>query len=198
MPFSPNFLLRDDFVYSLFAAGDVKLRYESVFLCEDDSDEKNHPSFEGRELTTIFKTIDRGRLRELLLVSITARVHAITTDSGQRTWQMIGRVARWPTSPISTGHVNEIAEQIMFLADASLITALLSISNYTGCLAEREGRWTSYWKSLYCQYSHQTVMPSLLKQTFSSRVITAQSSAGFHFSCLIRGYFTLGMQSEYN
>lgn len=70
-------------------------------------------------------------------------------------------VSRWPRRPNQHGgRVDEIAGQIMLLADASLITALLSISNYTGCLAEREGRWTSYWKSLYWQYSHQAVMAS--------------------------------------
>lgn len=94
--------------------------------------------------------------------------------------------------------VDEIAGQIMLLADASLITALLSISNYTSCLAGREGRWTSYWKSLYWQYSHQAVMGSLLKQPFCSWVIAAQSAGRFLFSFLIRGYFTLGMQSENN
>lgn len=45
-----------------------------------------------------------------------------------------------PTRPISTGHVGEIAWHIMLLVDSSLITSLLSISNYTGCLAECEGR----------------------------------------------------------
>lgn len=114
-------------------------------------------------------------------------------------------VSRWPRRPNQHGgRVDEIAGQIMLLADASLITALLSISNYTGCLAEREGRWTSYWKSLYWQYSHQAVMaspppPAALKQTFfpaGSSLPAAQ--AGFHFSCLIRGYFTPGMQSERN
>lgn len=87
-----------------------------------------------------------------------------------------------PTSPISTGHVDEIARHITLLVDSSLITALLSISNYIGCLAECEGRWTLYWKSLYWQYNHQAVMLCLLKQPFSSQVIAARSSAGFHLA----------------
>lgn len=53
---------------------------------------------------------------------------------------MIGCVSVTPPAQSARGRVDEIAGQIMLLADASLITALLSISNYTGCLAEREGR----------------------------------------------------------
>ena len=124
--------------------------------------------------------------------SITARLRPITTDSGQRTWRMIGCVSVTPPAQSARGRVVEIAGQIMLLADASLITALLSISNYTGCLAEREGRWTFYWKSLYWQYSHQAVMasppppppPSRLKAAtffFSSRVVAARSSSRISF-----------------
>lgn len=120
--------------------------------------------------------------------------NSFSSDNLTNDWLCLGD----PQAQSARERVDEIAGQIILLADASLITALLSISNYTGCLAEREGRWTSYWKSLYWQYSRQAVMVSLLKQPFSSQVITAQSSAGFHFSCLIRGYFTLGKQSEYN
>ena len=140
--------------------------------------------------------------------SITARLRPITTDSGQRTWRMIGCVSVTPPAQSARGRVDEIAGQIMLLADASLITALLSISNYTGCLAEREGRWTSYWKSLYWQYSHQAVMASpphhhhpTLKQPlffFPAGSSLPAAQAGFHFSCLIRDYFTPGMQSECN
>lgn len=152
----------------------------------------------------IFKVLTAGRCEEFCRFSITARLRPITTDSGQGTWRMIGCVSVTPPAQSARGRVDEIAGQIMLLADASLITALLSISNYTGCLAEREGRWTSYWKSLYWQYSHQAVMaspppPAALKQTFfpaGSSLPAAQ--AGFHFSCLIRGYFTPGMQSERN
>lgn len=152
----------------------------------------------------IFKVLTAGRCEEFCRFSINARLRPITTDSGQGTWRMIGCVSVTPPAQSARGRVDEIAGQIMLLADASLITALLSISNYTGCLAEREGRWTSYWKSLYWQYSHQAVMaspppPAALKQTFfpaGSSLPAAQ--AGFHFSCLIRGYFTPGMQSERN
>lgn len=77
--------------------------------------------------------------------------------------------SRWPSGPISTGHVDEIAGHIMLLADSSLITALLSIPNYTGCLAEHEGRWSSSWSSLYWQYSHRAALLHLLKQPFSSQ-----------------------------
>lgn len=108
----------------------------------------------------IFKVLTAGRCEEFCRFSITARLRPITTDSGQGTWRMIGCVSVTPPAQSARGRVDEIAGQIMLLADASLITALLSISNYTGCLAEREGRRTSYWKSLYWQYSHQAVMAS--------------------------------------
>lgn len=135
----------------------------------------------------IFKVLTAGRCEEFCRFSITARLRPITTDSGQGTWRMIGCVSVTPPAQSARGRVDEIAGQIMLLADASLITALLSISNYTGCLAEREGRWTSYWKSLYWQYSHQAVMaspppPAALKQTFfSSRVVAARSSSRISF-----------------
>lgn len=134
----------------------------------------------------IFKVLTAGRCEEFCRFSITARLRPITTDSGQGTWRMIGCVSVTPPAQSARGRVDEIAGQIMLLADASLITALLSISNYTGCLAEREGRWTSYWKSLYWQYSHQAVMASppsrrLKADVFSSRVVAARSSSRISF-----------------
>lgn len=158
---------------------------------------KYNPSSKGPKNAAIFKPLSVEGAGSFVAVHhcwSPPHYSRFSSDNLTNDWLCLGD----PAAQSAQERVDEIAGQIMLLADASLITALLSISNYTGCLAEREGRWTSYWKSLYWQYSHQAVMVSLLKQPFSRQVITARSSAGFHFRCLIRGYFTLGVQSEYN
>lgn len=115
----------------------------------------------------------KHRAWKVLSASITARLHPITpasaSDNLTNDWLCLGD----PAAQSARGRVDEIAGQIMLLADASLITAFLSISNYSGCLAERGGRWTSYWKSLYWQYGHQAVMASLSERPFAAACSSA-------------------------
>lgn len=100
---------------------------------------KYNPSRKGPKNAAIFKPLSVEGAGSFVAVHhcrSPPHYSRFSSDNLTNDWLCLGD----PAAQSAQERVDEIAGQIMLLADASLITALLSISNYTGCLAEREGR----------------------------------------------------------